>query len=384
MQEIRKEKNIFLGNKRREERMDRKSFEINEKIENPEKKILRDISLIKPVLNKINVIDKNKIELDEKKEENDSSIQLNENKNINFISPKVKEKNKKACEKCGKRNNVLIFNSCQGILEYLASLNFKNLLFNNPNTFEKYKKIKYNQPKKICSNCLFKISNNHLELENFIRNNENNNEYPFNDLFDNMNLKYFNNIEKPQKKPILNNLNKKIINQKQLINPDINNLKNNSLNFISNPNLIWRYINPLSNQFIPYLLNYPNFSRINQPVGIIPLNIGKENNINNSDNNNDDSNDYVKIKNKDFDELFNLISECYHKLLTIKNNRDLNLNDSCQKQNNSNFNSSDATIKETFTNNINNNNFNEQLWNKSNKNINSNILENFKINGEKK
>ena len=43
MQEIRKEKNIFLGNKRREERMDRKSFEINEKIENPEKKILRDI-----------------------------------------------------------------------------------------------------------------------------------------------------------------------------------------------------------------------------------------------------------------------------------------------------------------------------------------------------
>ena len=68
-----------------------------------------------------------------------------------------------------------------------------------------------------------------------------------------MNLKYFNNIEKPQKKPILNNLNKKIINQKQLINPDINNLKNNSLNFISNPNLIWRYINPLSNQFIPYL-----------------------------------------------------------------------------------------------------------------------------------
>ena len=359
MQEIRKEKNIFLGNKRREERMDRKSFEINEKIENPEKKILRDISLIKPVLNKINVLDKNKIELDEKNEEN-------------------------ACEKCGKRNNVLIFNSCQGILEYLASLNFKNLLFNNPNTFEKYKKIKYNQPKKICSNCLFKISNNHLELENFIRNNENNNEYPFNDLFDNMNLKYFNNIEKPQKKPILNNLNKKIINQKQLINPDINNLKNNSLNFISNPNLIWRYINPLSNQFIPYLLNYPNFSRINQPVGIIPLNIGKENNINNSDNNNDDSNDYVKIKNKDFDELFNLISECYHKLLTIKNNRDLNLNDSCQKQNNSNFNSSDATIKETFTNNINNNNFNEQLWNKSNKNINSNILENFKINGEKK
>ena len=177
MQEIRKEKNIFLGNKRREERMDRKSFEINEKIENPEKKILRDISLIKPVLNKINVLDKNKIELDEKNEEN-------------------------ACEKCGKRNNVLIFNSCQGILEYLASLNFKNLLFNNPNTFEKYKKIKYNQPKKICSNCLFKISNNHLELENFIRNNENNNEYPFNDLFDNMNLKYFNNIEKPKSKTV--------------------------------------------------------------------------------------------------------------------------------------------------------------------------------------
>ena len=88
-------------------------------------------------------------------------------------------------------------------------------------------------------------------------------------------------------------------NQKQLINSDINNLKNNSLNFISNPNLIWRYINPLSNQFIPYLLNYPNFPLINQPVGIMPINIGKENN---KDNNNDDSNDYVKIKNKDFNK----------------------------------------------------------------------------------
>ena len=79
-------------------------------------------------------------------------------------------------------------------------------------------------------------------------------------------------------------------------------------------------------------------------------------------------------------ELFNLISECYHKLLTIKNNRDLNLNESCQKQNNSNFNSSDATIKETYNNKINNNNFNERLWPNKNKNINSNILEHTEIN----
>ena len=138
-------------------------------------------------------------------------------------------------------------------------------------------------------------------------------------------------------------------------------------------------------------MNYPNYSQnsnLNQPARIILPNNDNisnlnnfpvtselnENDMNSNSNYNSNSNKensisnssgYVKIKNKDFDELFNLISECYHKLLTIKNNRDLNLNESCQKQNNSNFNSSDANIKETYSNKI---------------NINSNILENTEIN----
>ena len=341
-----KEQKIFLGNKRKEERINRESSEINKKVEIPEEKVIREISLIRPVSYKINVIEKN----NEKIKENDINIQLNENKTTNLICPKFKDNHKQGCEKCGQRNNVLIFNSCQSILEYLDSTNFNNLLFKITVIFNKYIKLKYNKPKKICSDCLLKISNNLLELENFVRNNELNNEYPFNDLLENINLKNFNNNKTREKSPILNNSNKKILKEKKPIYSVINNLNNNFSNCFKNSH----FIRPA--RIIP--LNYKNIS-INEKE--------KENNINNTNN---DKNDYIKIKNKDFDELFNLVSACYHKLLNIKNNRDLNLNlkDSNRKQEFSNFNLFSGVInKETYNNQINNKNFNGQLWNYSNK-----------------
>ena len=400
MEEFSKEKKIFLGNKRKGERMNKNSTEKNKNVEDSERKVLDKLSLLRPVLNKINIIEKNKHDFDEKKEENDSNYQINENKTKNLIYPKVKENFKPACEKCGHRNNVLIFNSCQNIKEYLTSLNYINLLPNNTNIFDKYIKIKYNKPRKICSDCLLKISNNKLEFENFIGNNEFDNEYPFNDLFNNINLKNFNNIERQRKNPFLNNLNKKYLNQKQFTNPHVNNLINNTPNYIPNQNLIIEYLNRLTNQFLPYnntknnnsqnlllqyyLLNYPNFSQIshlNQQAEILPPNYNNISNLNEKLNKNNDLDDYVRIKNKDFDELFNLVSDCYHKLLNIKNKRDLNsdLKYAYKKQDNSNFNLPNVVNnKKTDNNKFINNNYHEQL-----EYINNNILKNSDIKEEK-
>ena len=402
MEEFSKEKKIFLGNKRKGERMNKNSTEKNKNVEDSERKVLDKLSLLRPVLNKINIIEKNKHDFDEKKEENDSNYQINENKTKNLIYPKVKENFKPACEKCGHRNNVLIFNSCQNIKEYLTSLNYINLLPNNTNIFDKYIKIKYNKPRKICSDCLLKISNNKLEFENFIGNNEFDNEYPFNDLFNNINLKNFNNIERQRKNPFLNNLNKKYLNQKQFTNPHVNNLINNTPNYIPNQNSIIEYLNRLTNQFLPYnntnnknnnsqnlllqyyLLNYPNFSQIshlNQQAEILPPNYNNISNLNEKLNKNNDLDDYVRIKNKDFDELFNLVSDCYHKLLNIKNKRDLNsdLKDAYKKQDNSNFNLPNVVNnKKTDNNKFINNNYHEQL-----EYINNNISKNSDIKEEK-
>lgn len=359
MEEIRKKTKNFLSHKR-------KSIEIkNERI-----------SLIKPVFNNIEATKSNKFNLNEQKE----NI-CDENKKIN-------------CEKCGQKNYLLFFNSCQGILEYLFSLKMRNALLKNAKIFRKYLQLQYNKPRKICSDCLLKILNSQSELEYFIKKNELNND-PFDGLFNNVNLKYFNNKEIPEKKIFLN---KKISNQNQVLNSNINNLNNAFPNFNPNHNLIIGYLNPSNNQFVPcnnynyfanqdtfnenfninninqnlplqsYLLNYQNYSQnsnLNQPAKIILPNNDNISNLNNfpvtselnendmnsnsnyNSNSNSNSNKensisnssgYVKIKNKDFDELFNVISECYHKLLDIKNNSDLNSNlkESSQEQDNNN------------------------------------------------
>jgi len=68
MEEFNKEK--------KNERMNKNSSEINKNFENSEEKVLKEISLLRQVLNKINIIEKNKLDLDEKKEiENDRNIQ---------------------------------------------------------------------------------------------------------------------------------------------------------------------------------------------------------------------------------------------------------------------------------------------------------------------
>jgi hypothetical protein len=65
-----------FSKEKKNERMNKNSSEINKNFENSEEKVLKEISLLRQVLNKINIIEKNKLDLDEKKEiENDRNIQ---------------------------------------------------------------------------------------------------------------------------------------------------------------------------------------------------------------------------------------------------------------------------------------------------------------------
>ena len=65
-----------FSKEKKNERMNKNSSEINKNLENSEEKVLEEISLLRQVLNKINIIEKNKLDLDEKKEiENDRNIQ---------------------------------------------------------------------------------------------------------------------------------------------------------------------------------------------------------------------------------------------------------------------------------------------------------------------
>lgn len=228
----------------------------------------------------------------------------------------------KVCEKCGERNNVIIFKSSRSILEYLTDKKIIHL-FKNSVISEKYYNLKYNKKRMICTNCIINLSKNQIEFQNFItkdklndNSNKEINEYPFDNLFNNLNLKNFNNEEKMNKNNefISPSIKGKIeeIPQKRItpniyyakenlsMNSDLNNIQKNNLinnnnHIFTNPNLNIGYVNTLNSQFVPYpnynmpldqnivnttlpnycILNYPDFfkaSHLRQPIGFITLN----------------------------------------------------------------------------------------------------------------
>ena len=456
MQQIRKENNSFIGHKRKGELIKQKVYENSKNDGKYKENSKQKMTLRKPELK--DFIDNEKIiNLEEKKDKKNNNIQINNNHIINSNITNTNIKQKKVCERCGRKNSILIFDSFKNILEYLTSKKIVNL-FKNSVISEKYYNLQYDKLRMICKECLLQLSRNQTELENFIKEdniiNKENNEYPFDSLFDNLNLKNFNNNEKINKSknhknniPSIKNNSKEIlqkfchsnqesIKERQIFNTNSNiiytNNINNKGNIFTNPNLNIEYVNTLNSQFIPYenynspvnqsinakipnliinnmknnnflknseikesnninqnipvqyyLLNYPGQFQIpylSQPIGFIPLNYNnnsnlnnlnpftnidsgvKNNNINqnldlfnnkenernfsnfssinkdpniinnNTNNNqkdliiqNNKPNDYIEIDNKDFDEIFQTVSGLYHKLLNIKNNRDLNL-----------------------------------------------------------
>ena len=417
-------KNInFLGNKRKlNNQLPINLTKFNEE-EKAKEYNLKQLSQKKPDIFITFKDRKNQINLEAK---NQTQIDNNINKyiqNINIIHNII-------CQRCNSKNNVISFNNIKSISEYLSK---NNILISND--FDLEENVNFDNTKTICSNCLLAISKNKTEFEKFfgMNNNkinddiDNDSENLFKDLFQNPNLKNFNNIETKKninnknKNKCLDELNKKItdILEKFKTNAQIptllNNVPINNNNIFNNQKINFDFLNisnylPLINFNIPFNQNISNLSihnlgnnglntclnnpeqknniinqtnplqhqkinnkdilqnsSFNKPQGLFTQNNTaklnlfnspslnknssiekinkKENGLNIIKNNNEtknnkekkakdthenldknnDSNGFIKIKNKDFDEIFEMANHLYNNLLDIKVSRDLNL-----------------------------------------------------------
>ena len=323
MQKIRKENSSFLGHKRNDEEIKKEGNERINEAKKPKEKFNKNLLLKKPKLyDDLIDIEKKDINLDENKEEKDNNIGSNNNEITNSFNTNMERVENKVCEKCGERNNVIIFKSSRSILEYLTDKKIIHL-FKNSVISEKYYNLKYNKKRMICTNCIINLSKNQIEFQNFItkdklndNSNKEINEYPFDNLFNNLNLKNFNNKEKmnknndfispsikgkieeiPQKRitPNIYYAKENLSMNSELNNIQKNNLINNNNHIFTNPNLNIGYVNTLNSQFVPYpnynmpldqnivnttlpnycILNYPDVfkaSHLRQPIGFITLN----------------------------------------------------------------------------------------------------------------
>ena len=288
MQIIGKGNTTFLGHKRKEEQIKIEDNEIIKSSQKPKEKLVQKTLLKKPKL--IDLIDdeKNIINLYENKEEKDHIIESNHNQTINSFNMNMDTLENNICEICGEINNVITFNSFRSILEYLTAKKII-YLFKNSVISEKYYNLKYNKLRMICSNCLINLSKNQIEFEKFFKKDKLDekgiNHNPFDNLFDNVNLKNFNNKEKinknneiispllqdkieenPPKKITSNKCNtkKNLLMNSELNNNQLNHLNNNNSNAFINPNLNIGYVNTLNSQFIPF----PSYNMYeNQNIG---------------------------------------------------------------------------------------------------------------------
>ena len=456
----------LLGHKRNEEKLPNEGQLNSIKQEKSKDTKNQKLALKRPqFLNSFQSQDSN-INLDEKNDEIDMNRSTN---GENVIKNST-------CEKCGSKNNVLIFSNFKNILQYFSKKNMI-LLFEINELAQKYENFEFEKPKIICSDCLLRISSNKMEFENFITASNEINDYPFNNLFKNSYLKNFNNKE-PKKinktmPPSLNDINKKILemlgqNEKVNIFSPINNISNNNgtqnLNYLNleclnplNPFLPCVNYNMPFNQNISNLnipnyyninndlnslfslnnilknpglkennnninnLNYPLFltnNLLNPALGILSQDLSNISNISqssslNKDNSMEKNNDinpnfsstnennkttsdinkkncdinylhkdknnekeiqnnanknYIMIQNKDFEEIFNLVSQLYNKLISVKSSQKSDLN-----HNGVNF----QENKDFLANNINSNNI-------KGKNINSINLDLNRVNNSKK
>ena len=243
--------------------------------------------------NNIKILSSKKSKFNKKLLEEENGINLEEKKEnridnyINIV--------KNFCHKCNSGDNVICFNNLKSILDYLSKK--KISLFKN---FHLNKNLNFDSPKIICLNCLLIISKNKTEFEKFIESNRHKNimndtDNPFLCLFENPNLKLFNDIDIKEKKAKnqieLNEKSESIF--KKIYKPEpkkvlfINNVPNN--NIINNPNINFDFYNiinyyPLSsiNHNMPYNENMPNFNiqnyYINDKNQQIKNNINYQNN----------------------------------------------------------------------------------------------------------
>ena len=254
----------FLGHKRNKKNQipnDENKTNEERNIKDKNQKIL---SFKKPELY-FNIIKrKNKIKLEEK---NENSIDNNINIQSDF------EMNKKICQRCDSRDNVLSFNNFKSILDF--SFKKKILIFKN---FDLDETLNFDSPKMICLNCLLSILQNKTEFEKFFvlktqKNNDINNN-PFLAPIENQNLTNINDIDtkeqKTKNKNIFNDksrdIPKNLYEQNTKISSSLNNPQNNN-DIYNNQKKNYNFLNPLNHLALPPInFNKPfnrNFSNLN-------------------------------------------------------------------------------------------------------------------------
>ena len=275
-------KNInLLGQKRHknyQNSIDETKADEEEKTKENNQKILTSkkpefyITIIKEK-NEINLEEGNGINIEEK-------IESQINNNININSEIILDKN--ICQRCNFWDNVLYFSCCKSVLDYLSKK--KILLFKNDDLNENFN---FESPKKICLNCLLSISKNRIEFEKFIESNKNEKNYvndnPFNDLFENPNLKIFNDIDIKMKKT--KNLNGENDKFKGVFKTSLNNTTNNN-NLFNKSNIKFDFLNIL------------NYFPLYFPISPINYNIPYKKNISNlniQNSYNNDKNSKMKV-----------------------------------------------------------------------------------------
>ena len=181
---------------------------------------LKNINLLGHKRNKTNQIFNDEPEIFEEEKSKPNNLEILSSKKLKFISTLIeKEKRinleekketridyninigKNICQICNSGDNVLCFSSFKNILDYLS----KQKIFPFKN-FDSNENLIFIPPKMICLNCLLTISKNKTDFEKFIGSKKNKHNYdndfdnPFHDLYENPNLKFFNDIDPKKKK----------------------------------------------------------------------------------------------------------------------------------------------------------------------------------------
>ena len=252
----------LLGHKRRNKNLmkndESKTDEKEKTKENNSKKKADFFYILRMEKNKNNLEDKNKA-------------------GIGNINTKI---NNKICQKCNSKDNLLFFNSNKSILGCLSKRNifiFKGVALD--------KNFNFDSPKIICSNCLLMISKHQNEFEEFIETNKykinEDNDNPFNNLYDNSNLNNFNNVIKENKslKSYEFNGNCKEICEKLSDDKIVSSI--NSGPNTNNTNSIWKKnFNSLNTLNYPYLPSINYNTPFNQKLENLNLPNHSNNNLN--------------------------------------------------------------------------------------------------------
>ena len=288
-------------------------------------------------------------------------------KNNKTMQPSLNDINKKILEMFGQNEKLNIFPPINNISNNngTPNLNYLNLeCLNHLNSFLPC--VNYNMP--------FNQNISNLNIPNYFNiNNDLNSLFSLNNILKNPEIKENNNN--------INNLNYPLFLTNNLLNPplsilsqDLNNISNiNQSTSLNKDNSMEKNndINPNLSSTSENNKTISDNNKKNDDINYIHKEKNNEKEIQNNANKN-----YIVIQNKDFEEIFNLVSQLYNKLINVKSSQKSVLN----HINSNNIKGKNINSINLDLNRVNNskkdNCFNDFLLNAGNLNYNNNLYSN--------